>query len=67
MELVEAARAAEHLAHDQNRPTVAENLGGLGDRTVLRVAAHRPTMLAADRPAGLLTVCYSDRLVRKQN
>jgi len=29
LELVEAARAAEHLAHDQKRPTVAEDLGGL--------------------------------------
>ena len=53
MQLVEAARAAEHLAHDQNRPTVAEGLGGLGDRAVLRVAGHRATMLAAHPPTGL--------------
>jgi hypothetical protein len=36
LELVEAPRAAEHLAHDQKRPTVAAGLGGLGDRAVLR-------------------------------
>ena len=41
LQLVEAARATEHLAHDQKRPAVAEDLGGLGDGTVLRVAAHR--------------------------
>ena len=61
VELVEPARAPEHLAHDQKCPTVAEDLGGLGDRAVLRIAAHRATMLAADRRQ----VCYSDRLVRK--
>src|SRR4029450_9655284 len=54
LELVEAARATEHLAHDQKRPTVAEDLGGLDNRAVLRVAAHRATMLAADWPTGLL-------------
>src|SRR5689334_6127277 len=41
LELVEAGRAAEHLAHDQQRPSVAEDLGGLGDRAILRVAPHR--------------------------
>src|SRR5262245_2101567 len=61
LQLVEAARTAEHLAHDQKRPTVAEDLAGLGDRAVLRVAAHCPTMLEADR----WQVSYSDRLVRK--
>jgi hypothetical protein len=49
LELVETARAAEHLAHDQKRPTVTENLGALRYRTVLRVAARHATMLAADR------------------
>jgi hypothetical protein len=43
LELVEAACAAEHLAHDQKCPTVAEGLGGLGDWAVLRVVAHRAT------------------------
>jgi hypothetical protein len=65
LELVEAARAAEHLAHDQKRPTVAEDLGGLGNGTVLRIAAHlrhdASRESAADRPQ----VCYSNRLVRK--
>ena len=50
LELVEAARAAEHLAHDQKSPTVAEDLAGLGDRAVLRVAAHRAIIVEADRP-----------------
>jgi len=67
LELVETARAAEHLAHDQKRPTVAEDLGRLRDRAVLRVAAHRLPMLAADRSPVWPPVCYSDRLVRKEN
>ncbi|HEX6023819.1 MAG TPA: FAD-binding oxidoreductase [Solirubrobacter sp.] len=45
MEFVEPAGAAEHLAHDQKRPTVAEDLGGFRDRAVLRVTAHREPML----------------------
>jgi hypothetical protein len=61
LELVEAARAAEHLTHDQKRPTVAEDLGGLGDRAILRIAAHRPTIVEPNRTQ----VCDSDRLVRK--
>ena len=48
LELVEAIYAAEHLAHDQKRPAVAEDLGGLGNGAVLPVAAHRSTMLAPD-------------------
>ena len=31
LQLVEAARAADHLAHDQQRPAVAEDFAGLGD------------------------------------
>ena len=40
LELVEPARTTKHLAHDQERPTVAEDLARLGDRAVLRVAPH---------------------------
>jgi hypothetical protein len=61
LQFVEASGPSQHLANDQKRPTVAEDLGGLGDRAVLCVAAHRATMLAANRPQ----VCYSNRLVRK--
>ena len=46
LELVEAFGATEHLAHDQERPAVAEDLACLGDRAVLSVASHRATMLA---------------------
>src|SRR5262249_17589222 len=60
LQLVEAARAAEHLAHEQKRPTIAEDLAALGDRAILRVAAHRATMVGAPWPQ----VCHSDWLVR---
>ena len=60
LELVEPARTAQHLAHDQERPAVAEDLARLGDRAVLRVAPHPPGMLAPD--AG--QVRNSNHLVR---
>jgi hypothetical protein len=40
LQLVEPARTAQELAHDQERPPVAEDLARLGDRAVLRIATH---------------------------
>ena len=61
LKLVEPARAAQHLAHDQERPAVAEDLARLGDRTVLRVAPHRSRNAS---PGLAHQVRNSDRLVR---
>jgi hypothetical protein len=48
LELIEPTRAAQHLAHDQQRPAVAQNLAPLGDRAVLRITPLAPGMLDPD-------------------
>ena len=42
LQVGEARRAQQEFADDENRPALAEDFGGLGDRTELTVAdAHR--------------------------
>src|SRR5262249_22456521 len=67
LKLLEAARAAEHLAHDQKRPTVTEDLGALGDRAVLRVAAHPAHDASRGSAADQPQVWNPNRLVRKSS
>ena len=64
--LAEAARAAEQLAHDEQRPAVAEDLAGLATGQYSPVAAHRETMLIAPTSWIGWQVCYLDRLVRRK-